>query len=160
MAHKGKNYKVWFRRDVSNVSNYKDGYAEGYFLRDMTGVDGSPWFPRRLIKEVGVNLEKEIPPFPTWTMPHELPIGAPLRWRFIPEDWLERSVNTFRFQILVTFDFRILDIRCRREFNGQGYDRYSSRVVTDVIVKDSAITLTPAAFYISLDYADYSRYNP
>lgn len=92
MAHKGKNYKVWFRRDCSlNVIPPHQGFPEAYILvvpalRGTTGEKlRGPWLV--------VNTSTTSIPFATWT-----------------SDWVTTTVGVFRAKVHI--DLNPIVLQC------------------------------------------------
>lgn len=160
MAHKGRDYKLWFRRDFWNVRNYRDAAPEAYHVRTLAGVSSSFWNLNPVVNNLAYNTRVDDSAVRQWTSDKAGSTNNPVRWRFIVEDETWEDPKVCRFQILVNADFRIFDIRIEA-FNRTSVPReWFFRRRAEVLIRDTGILFTESSFELDVVYTGYDRYNP
>lgn len=159
MAHKGKHYKLWFRRDFSNVGNYAEGFPEAYVC-NVTGVafDGSaiPMFDDRL----WFNAQTGHTATRTWSCPNDHPGPGRTRGEIQVISDVHVPPETYNLRVYRNDALLILDLIFPKD-NTTGYERIQwrqSRGYT-IVSKDPRVTVSTIGGGSWL-YADYTRHDP
>lgn len=160
MAHVGKFYKLWFRRDLAvSLNNYKFAYPEAFVLT-ISGISSTFFQLHGIDDSLLVNTRRDSTTIREWVGPNTTP--PPVKVQPIVEvtdtNWGDE--REFHFRLEVSLGFRVLDFKCVSEVPQLRYGTWQARFVTDVIVLDSRINYTPGNFFIKVEAADWSRYNP
>lgn len=161
MAHKGKVFKKWIRRDLALSDDWRVGQYPEAFIANVDMFTSTLFPMEKLNDQLLYNLRADSSTTREWTADTPAGPGFRLRGRLIieSEDW--GNELQFRYQVLVEFDFRILDVIMTTERPSQRYSRWRARRVDEVIIKDTRIDiLPPFSGECDFVYAPYARYNP
>jgi len=161
MAHRGKHWKLWFRRDANwNLNNYAEGYPEAYFIRSRDFIS-SPRYAVSLIDTVvAVNVNKTYDR--TWT-------SAPVGGFFDNVYWIvemfgrpDESVSTAKFSLWhnAVVDTPLFSATYKCSQVVLGYESLFLSGLVQLHFLSADINVDPVSFRVFIQAARYGRYNP
>lgn len=160
MAHIGRLYKLWFRRDFTLNGRFHDrGYPEAYVL-GFRGISSEFWRLDRLqLGQLLINKAKEPGILRRWDMEltHSFPrIRAQIE--VLGDPTTLQPIIAFR--VFNSSTFRILDLRYQMRMFDFDYQSFQSGVAPEIVVKDTSITIDPDNNLVGCNAADWASYNP
>jgi hypothetical protein len=161
MAHKGRRYKLWFRRDAAwNLNDYNYGYPEAYYMRFRSPMVSTRWDLHSLSDATAVNLNKTYTR--VWTTP---PIGGVFDntyWSIEllgPPDTYALELR-FRLKHAALVDLPLFDATYPINQQVFGYELILADTWTTLHFLSPDISLPNNKFFMDIESAGYLRYNP
>jgi hypothetical protein len=161
MAHVGKDYKLWFRRDANVfLDNYRRGFPEAFRVESLGPMFSARWAISLLKDVLWTNTSKEFSP--TWT---SVPVGGVFDNVFasvtLPiEPTLRTSVIDLRFDHKALINTPIFHAEYFMSILTEPYRAFSTASLKQLFYLSPDITLNPDNFAMYLRAADWSQYNP
>lgn len=160
MAHKGKRYKLWVRRDLATtVLNYNDAYPEAYIL-GFTGVSSAFFQLERINGGLIYNTRKDSSIRRLWLGNDTTGPGIQLRTSVEVTDDPPGLPVKFTWTVFVGQIFRILEVQCETTPETSGYESFHNNTVPTVTIQDSRIDIDMINFRCGCTAARYDRYDP
>jgi hypothetical protein len=161
MAHVGKNWKLWFRRDAAwDLKNYKTGFAEAYEAHPRYLISSSRYATSLFSTVLAVNTSKDYSRFwrsetvggffdnVYWTFELLTPPNEVAAWvRF--KIWHDALIPTPLFS--ADYDCPILN---------QGWDVWFLRDLRQLNFLSPDINVDPNTWQVTIRAAPWIRYNP
>lgn len=161
MAHKGKLYKLWFRRDAAwNVNNYRQAFPEAYSLTFHNGPSSARYAVADLGTVLGVNLNKTYTR--VWTSE---PVGGffdNAYWRLTTLSEPNDPYEKFRFEMRhsAVIETPLANIVFDVQHKPTSPFNIILGGVLEVQFLSPDITWNPESATIEFLAAGYERYNP
>ncbi len=151
MAHKGRDFKVWFRRDLSvSVDRNEEYFPETFILDSWTGFSTEDFNFDGVEGQQLINERKDSTTIREWVghLTSSPPIRVKPHFEVVDIRWGKEV--TFRFQLTLSNTFRVLDFYCTSEVPQLRYVQWQSRAVDRFDVKDTRIDFNPSGFFIKV----------
>jgi hypothetical protein len=161
MAHVGKNYKLWFRRDANwDLNNYKFGYPECYFILSHQLIFSARYAVSQIKKVDAVNLYKTYDR--VWTSPTYGGFFDNVYWQLEFVDPPDEPINTVRFKIWhdAIIDVPLFDATYGMQHHPTPYYLVETSALMELHWLSPDITVDPERFLIKFAAARWGRYPP
>lgn len=161
MAHVGKFWKLWWRRDASVfVNNYANGFGEAYQI-----IGAGPWFSSRYRIDAlhlvpAINLSKDFDP--VWT---SVPVGNffdNVFWRVTLPIEPTLGVSTMRVEVRhnAAVPTPVFDATYKLGLPFGQYDRFSVGELQTLHFLSPDLDMNPDSFGFNIRAARWDVYNP
>jgi len=161
MAHKGKLYKLWFRRDAAwELNNYQFAYPECYRIYYHDLIFSARYAVSQISQVMGVNLSKEY--LRSWRSPTYGGIFDNVYWILSITSPPNEPVDEGRFAIWhsAVIDTPLFDATYRTVQTLPQYENFSFQQLKQLHYLSPDISVDPETFKIFFTAARYDRYNP
>lgn len=161
MAHVGKFWKLWWRRDASVlVNNYANGFAEAYQLIGAGPISSSRYRVDALGLVLAINLSKEMNP--VWTSEPVGNVFDNVYWRVTLPIEPTLGVSKMRVEIRhhAFIDTPVFDARYNLGLPFGEYDRFSIGTLDQLFFLSPDVDLNPDFFGFNIKAARWQDYNP
>jgi len=161
MAHVGKDYKLWFRRDGSvYLNNYRRGFPEAYRVLIMGPMSSATYSLELLPDTLGINLNKNWDP--TWRSPTVGDTFSSCYWQITlpPEPVLGQPQITFKIFHDALVPTPLYSAEYQVGFPFGSYPQWRNGSLSHVNFLSPSITLNPDTFRWQIEAAPWSVYNP
>lgn len=159
MAHVGRFYKLWFRRDLHLEVFNSRGYAEAYqvFLHDLFGsdaadIESADWLCVNTLKDAGDLRE--------WTSAYQHINGVDYRLRFSVISSINDRPTKGKFSVDRLGLGEVLAITAEAPSTGFVYQTLGWFQNATVITRVTPARIDGAAFPLFAQAADWNAYNP
>jgi hypothetical protein len=161
MAHKGKVYKLWFRRDAAyNVNASPLKYPEALYIAFKSLIFSSRYAVSQIDQVLGVNLNKTFTR--VWTSEVYGGFFDNVYWIFEVLGDPQEPIDRVRFSIWhdAIIDTPLYDATYRFFFPNVQWDEWVilNRETLHFLSPD--VTVSGGNLRVTLRAADYTRYNP
>jgi len=161
VAHKGKIWKLWFRRDASwSLNNYRTGYPEAYYVRARDAMVSTRWDVSSMDFNVGVNLNKTFDR--RWTSEPRGGVFDNSYWSIEVTGPADQHVLQCRFRLThsALVDTPLFSATYTFDQTFIGFENIFLDQWDTLHFLNPDIHLPSGGFRVFLEAARYARYNP
>lgn len=161
MAHKGKSYKLWFRRDAAwDLNNYLFGYPECYQLFNYGLMTSARYAVSQMRKVDAVNLSKDYDR--TWTSPPYGGFFDNAYWFIRISSPPDERVDKIRFSIWhdAVIPTPLFSATMFVQFVRPQYFGWYLFGIDQLHFLSPDVQVNLTSFFVDLQAATYTRYNP